>query len=106
MELSRSAVRWTCHRVWLVGNSRRSPGSGKTSLLERTVAELGDGRPVYVVEGDQETSFDADRIERAGARAVQVNTATQALSPVRADRTVESSSGGQALVSPRSGVAH
>ena len=55
-------------------NLMSSPGSGKTSLLERTVAELGDGRPVYVVEGDQETSFDADRIERAGARAVQVNT--------------------------------
>jgi hydrogenase nickel incorporation protein HypB len=55
-------------------NLMSSPGSGKTSLLERTIAELGDGRPVYVVEGDQETSFDADRIERAGARAVQVNT--------------------------------
>ena len=55
-------------------NLMSSPGSGKTSLLERTVAELQGRRTVCVVEGDQETSFDADRIRRAGARAVQVNT--------------------------------
>jgi hydrogenase nickel incorporation protein HypB len=54
-------------------NLMSSPGSGKTSLLELTVATLDD-REVCVVEGDQETSFDADRIRRAGARAVQVNT--------------------------------
>jgi hydrogenase nickel incorporation protein HypB len=51
-----------------------SPGAGKTSLLERTVADLGWRHTVCVIEGDQETSFDADRIRRAGARAVQVNT--------------------------------
>ena len=55
-------------------NLMSSPGAGKTSLLERTVAELGTRHPVCVIEGDQETSFDADRIRRAGARAVQVNT--------------------------------
>ena len=55
-------------------NLMSSPGSGKTSLLERTVAELHGRRTVCVVEGDQETSFDADRIRAAGARAVQVNT--------------------------------
>jgi hydrogenase nickel incorporation protein HypB len=55
-------------------NLMSSPGSGKTSLLERTVAELRGRRTVCVVEGDQETSFDADRIRAAGARAVQVNT--------------------------------
>ena len=55
-------------------NLMSSPGSGKTSLLERTVAELRGRRTVCVVEGDQETSFDADRIRTAGARAVQVNT--------------------------------
>jgi hydrogenase nickel incorporation protein HypB len=55
-------------------NLMSSPGSGKTSLLERTIADLGDSRPVCVIEGDQETSFDADRIRRAGARAIQVNT--------------------------------
>ncbi|MFC4783893.1 hydrogenase nickel incorporation protein HypB [Nocardioides sp. MAHUQ-72] len=53
-------------------NLMSSPGSGKTSLLERTIAERG-GR-IHVVEGDQETAFDADRIIRAGARAIQVNT--------------------------------
>jgi len=55
-------------------NLMSSPGSGKTSLLERTVAELRGRRTVCVVEGDQETSFDAERIRSAGARAVQVNT--------------------------------
>lgn len=55
-------------------NLMSSPGSGKTSLLELTIAGLRGGREVCVIEGDQETSFDADRIRRAGARAVQVNT--------------------------------
>ena len=49
-----------------------SPGAGKTTLLERTIAALD--RHVAVIEGDQETLFDAERIRRAGARAVQVNT--------------------------------
>ena len=55
-------------------NLMSSPGAGKTSLLERTIADLGARHTLCVVEGDQETSFDADRIRRAGARAVQVNT--------------------------------
>jgi len=55
-------------------NLMSSPGSGKTSLLERTIADLGDAAPVCVIEGDQETTFDSDRIRKAGARAVQVNT--------------------------------
>jgi hydrogenase nickel incorporation protein HypB len=59
------------HRVVAV-NLMSSPGSGKTTLLERTIAALP--RPVTVVEGDQETLFDAERIRRAGARSVQVNT--------------------------------
>jgi hydrogenase nickel incorporation protein HypB len=49
-----------------------SPGAGKTTLLERTIRELG--RAVTVIEGDQATSRDAERIRAAGARAVQVNT--------------------------------
>jgi len=53
-------------------NLMSSPGAGKTSLLERTVGSLGV--PVSVIEGDQETSYDADRIRAAGALAVQVNT--------------------------------
>ncbi len=58
-------------------NLMSSPGAGKTSLLERTISvhsRLRSRREVCVIEGDQETSFDADRIRAAGARAVQVNT--------------------------------
>lgn len=50
-----------------------SPGSGKTTLLCRTILELGD-TPLAVIEGDQQTSADADRIRATGARAVQINT--------------------------------
>jgi hydrogenase nickel incorporation protein HypB len=50
-----------------------SPGSGKTTLLCRTIEMLGD-RPLAVIEGDQQTSNDADRIRATGAQAVQVNT--------------------------------
>ncbi|MBD5316346.1 MAG: hydrogenase nickel incorporation protein HypB [Bacteroides sp.] len=52
-----------------------SPGSGKTSLLEATVRALKDmGRDVAVIEGDQETANDADRIKALGVPAVQINT--------------------------------
>lgn len=50
-----------------------SPGSGKTTLLCRTIEALGS-RPVAVIEGDQQTSNDADRIRATGAPAVQINT--------------------------------
>lgn len=49
-----------------------SPGSGKTTLLCATIAAM-DG-PVAVIEGDQQTTNDADRIRATGAPAVQVNT--------------------------------
>ncbi|MDE6826531.1 MAG: hydrogenase nickel incorporation protein HypB [Paramuribaculum sp.] len=53
-----------------------SPGSGKTTLLEATCkALLARGVKVSVIEGDQQTDNDARRIERAGARVVQINTA-------------------------------
>ncbi|MEZ5722426.1 MAG: hydrogenase nickel incorporation protein HypB [Paracoccaceae bacterium] len=51
-----------------------SPGSGKTTLLARTAREMGARVPVTVIEGDQQTRRDADRIRETGARAVQVNT--------------------------------
>ena len=51
-----------------------SPGSGKTTLLARTAKHLGGKFPVAVIEGDQQTSLDADRIREAGVRALQVNT--------------------------------
>src|SRR5688500_11003056 len=55
-------------------NLMSSPGSGKTTLLERTIRDHGSRRPVAVVEGDQETPLDADRIRRTGCAVVQVNT--------------------------------
>lgn len=51
-----------------------SPGSGKTTLLVETVARLAAHRPVAVIEGDQQTSFDAERIRATGVPAVQINT--------------------------------
>jgi hydrogenase nickel incorporation protein HypB len=51
-----------------------SPGAGKTTLLVETIRRLGDALPLAVIEGDQQTSFDADRIRATGARAIQVNT--------------------------------
>lgn len=51
-----------------------SPGSGKTSLLERTITDLKDKMSFYIIEGDQQTSNDADRIAKAGAPVIQVNT--------------------------------
>jgi hydrogenase nickel incorporation protein HypB len=50
-----------------------SPGSGKTTLLCKTIVMLG-GRPVAVIEGDQQTSQDAERIRATGAPAIQINT--------------------------------
>ncbi len=51
-----------------------SPGSGKTSLLVRTIAALQGSTTVAVIEGDQQTSLDAERIRATGIAAVQVNT--------------------------------
>ncbi|MDP2678636.1 MAG: hydrogenase nickel incorporation protein HypB [Rhodoferax sp.] len=54
-----------------------SPGSGKTTLLCATIEALKKRHPdvaVAVIEGDQQTSFDADRIRATGAPAIQVNT--------------------------------
>jgi len=50
-----------------------SPGSGKTTLLCATITALGD-TPLAVIEGDQQTQNDADRIRATGARALQINT--------------------------------
>ncbi|EME66237.1 hydrogenase accessory protein hypb [Rhodococcus ruber BKS 20-38] len=67
-------------RGWLAGrgvtaiNVMSSPGAGKTTLLERTIRELSGSAPIAVIEGDQETLLDAERIRSAGCVAVQVNT--------------------------------
>ena len=57
-------------------NLMSSPGSGKTTLLEKTIADLSPEFTWAVIEGDQQTTMDADRIDHAGAAAIQVNTGT------------------------------
>jgi hydrogenase nickel incorporation protein HypB len=61
------------HGVFAV-NLLSSPGSGKTTLLVRTIERLKDRARIAVVEGDQQTSHDADRIRATGAPAIQINT--------------------------------
>jgi hydrogenase nickel incorporation protein HypB len=51
-----------------------SPGSGKTSLLVRAITDLKAAHRICVIEGDQQTSHDAERIRATGVAAVQVNT--------------------------------
>jgi hydrogenase nickel incorporation protein HypB len=51
-----------------------SPGSGKTTLLEETVKRLKENVSVCVIEGDQQSMIDADRIARLGVTALQINT--------------------------------
>lgn len=68
------------NRAWLAGreilalNLMSSPGAGKTTLLVRALGELG--LPVSVIEGDQESSLDAQRIQATGTPVVQINTGT------------------------------
>jgi hydrogenase nickel incorporation protein HypB len=50
------------------------PGSGKTTLLLRTIGDLKARFPITVIEGDQRTDDDAERLRAAGARAVQIGT--------------------------------
>jgi hydrogenase nickel incorporation protein HypB len=51
-----------------------SPGSGKTTLLTRTLSDLKDEFSLSVIEGDQETAHDAERIRETGVPAIQINT--------------------------------
>jgi hydrogenase nickel incorporation protein HypB len=64
---------WAEQRI-LALNVLGGPGCGKTSLLEQTIRALGSSVPLAVLEGDQATSRDADRVRAAGARAEQINT--------------------------------
>lgn len=50
------------------------PGAGKTTLLVRTLTDRDTRHPQAVIEGDQETSLDAERIRRTGVQALQINT--------------------------------
>jgi hydrogenase nickel incorporation protein HypB len=65
---------WFEGRGVLALNFVSSPGSGKTALLEATIKALKDQVAISVIEGDQMTTNDADRIRAAGAPAIQVNT--------------------------------
>lgn len=65
---------WFEGRGILAINLVSSPGAGKTTLLERTIRDLKDEIPIFVIEGDQATANDGERIRAAGAEAVQVNT--------------------------------
>src|SRR5688572_14955277 len=65
---------WLAERGIVALNLMSSPGSGKTSLLCRTITELAPTRPVAVIEGDQETRIDAEKIRSSGAPVVQINT--------------------------------
>ena len=58
----------------LVFNLMSSPGAGKTSLLEKTIVALKDHVNIGVIEGDIQSSKDAERIAETGAPAVQINT--------------------------------
>ncbi|VAV96808.1 [NiFe] hydrogenase nickel incorporation-associated protein HypB [hydrothermal vent metagenome] len=67
---------WFNGREILALNLVSSPGSGKTSILERTIVDLKGKTPISVIEGDQQTANDAQRIKDSGAPSVQINTGT------------------------------
>ena len=66
--------RWFTERGILALNLVSSPGSGKTTLLTQTLSVLRDELSLAVVEGDQQTSNDAQRIRETGVPALQINT--------------------------------
>lgn len=78
--LSKNDAFAAANRTWLGAagvlalNFVSSPGSGKTSLLVRMIAGLKERFSIAVIEGDQQTSNDADRIRATGAPAIQINT--------------------------------
>ncbi len=61
------------HNIFTL-NLVSSPGSGKTSLLTQTINHLKHKIPCSVIEGDQQTDNDAERIRATGAKAIQINT--------------------------------
>ncbi|WP_416675109.1 hydrogenase nickel incorporation protein HypB [Egbenema bharatensis] len=67
---------WLKQRHILALNLVSSPGAGKTTLLTRTITDLQNQMAIAVIEGDQETANDAQRIQATGCPVVQVNTGT------------------------------
>ncbi len=66
--------RWFSEHRTLALNLVSSPGAGKTSLLTRTIHALKSEMELSVIEGDQQTANDADRIRETGVKALQINT--------------------------------
>ncbi len=70
------------NRGWFKGknilalNLMSSPGAGKTTLLTRTINDLKNKLPISVIEGDQETINDAQKIQETGCKVIQINTGT------------------------------
>lgn len=75
-ELAERNRAWFSGREILALNLVSSPGAGKTTLLERTLKDCGQAHDFYVIEGDQATTNDGERILATGAPVVQVNTGT------------------------------
>jgi hydrogenase nickel incorporation protein HypB len=67
---------WFKGRNILALNLVSSPGAGKTTLLTRTINDLKSQIPISVIEGDQETVNDAQKIKETGCKVVQINTGT------------------------------
>ncbi len=72
--LAQANRRWLTSRDVLAVNLMSSPGAGKTTLLERTLHDLAGELAMAVIEGDQETALDAERIRATGCAVVQINT--------------------------------
>jgi hydrogenase nickel incorporation protein HypB len=73
-EHAASNRKWLAEHGIFALNLVSSPGSGKTTLLVRTIEALKERVPVAVIEGDQQTNVDAERIRATGVPAVQINT--------------------------------
>ncbi|MBD2681413.1 MULTISPECIES: hydrogenase nickel incorporation protein HypB [Nostoc] len=67
---------WFKGRNILALNLMSSPGAGKTTLLTRTINDLKHQVSISVIEGDQETTNDAKKIQETGCKVIQINTGT------------------------------
>ena len=68
--------RWLEARGITALNLMSAPGAGKTTLLERTIRDIGPDVSISVVEGDQATTLDSERIRATGCRVFRSHTAT------------------------------
>jgi hydrogenase nickel incorporation protein HypB len=101
-DLAQRNREWLRKRGILAVNLMSSPGSGKTTLLERTSQDLAGKLALSVIEGDQETDLDADRIRIAGSEVVQINTGAgchlDAAMVARALRTLDPAPGSAVII--------